>query len=139
MGIKSGPRVAPPELQQLLLDEQADARVEHRAAARDTVPVALDRPPMGPKGQIDMGSQRCVADTKAGGQCRANTRHGEYCWMHLAQLHGARIKKSTIPDGGKGLFVQRRPNDTLERSERCVRDSVDDKRCVYVDLPRSRT
>lgn len=117
VGIKTGPRVSPADLQKLRDEQTADARAEHRAAAKDNQPVATDRPPMGPKGQIDMGSQRCVADTKAGGQCKANTRHGEYCWMHLAQLHGARIKKSTIPDGGKGLFAARdyKKNEVIAR------------------------
>jgi Chromo (CHRromatin Organisation MOdifier) domain/SET domain len=120
VGIKTGPRASPAELQQLARDELgqvADARADHRAAAQDTKPPAADRPPMGPKGQVDMGSQRCVADTKAGGQCKAKTRHGEYCWIHLAQLHGARIKKSTIADGGKGLFAARnyKKNEVIAR------------------------
>lgn len=37
--------------------------------------------------------------------------------MHLAQLHGARIKKSTIADGGKGLFAARdyKKNEIIAR------------------------
>jgi hypothetical protein len=120
VGMKTGPRATPAELQQMARADQedvADARVDHRAAARDNQPLTADRPPMGPKGQVDMGSQQCVADTKAGSQCKAKTRHGEYCWMHLAQLHGARIKKSTIADGGKGLFAARdyKKNDVIAR------------------------
>ena len=82
-------------------------RREFRAAAELTLPVAADRPPVGKHHQIDMGSQRCVAATKGGGHCKAKTRHGEYCWVHLAQLRGARIKASQLPGAGKGLYAAR--------------------------------
>ena len=78
-----------------------------RRAASENTPLSPDRPPVNAKGEVDMGSQRCVADTKRGGQCRAHTRHGEYCWVHLAQRHGARIKPSGIAGAGKGLFAAR--------------------------------
>ena len=54
-----------------------------------------------------MGARRCAATTKAGVQCKAQTRHGEYCWIHLAQLRGVRIKMSEIPEAGKGLYAAR--------------------------------
>jgi hypothetical protein len=54
-----------------------------------------------------MGTRRCAANTKAGMQCKALTRHGEYCWIHLAQLRGVRIKSSTVPRAGKALFAAR--------------------------------
>ena len=65
--------------------------------------VALDK-----KGEVRMPSQRCTADTKKGQQCKLSTQHGEYCWLHLAQIKGARIKSSTLGAGaGKGLFAAR--------------------------------
>src|SRR5665647_3047959 len=50
-----------------------------------------------------MPSQRCTATGKNGHHCRLRTQHGEYCWMHLAQIKGLRIMRSTHPrvkDGG---------------------------------------
>ena len=55
-----------------------------------------------------MGARRCAANTKAGVQCKAQTRHGEYCWIHLAQLRGVRIKASGIPGADKGLHAAQR-------------------------------
>jgi hypothetical protein len=77
------------------------------AAAQNNRPIGTPRPPVGKDGQISMGIQRCAATTKVGAQCKAMTRHGEYCWMHLAQLQGARIKQSSVPGAGKGLFAAR--------------------------------
>ena len=84
------------------------ARDETLAAARDTVPLAAPKPhPPTIDGEVRMGARRCAATTKAGVQCKAQTRHGEYCWIHLAQLRGVRIKMSEIPEAGKGLYAAR--------------------------------
>ena len=129
---KSGPRATEAELEELRREEEAERELEEKheepqglaarpltpeelarertlAAARDTRPLALGerRPPVNANGERLMGSQRCAAGTKTGQQCRAMTRHGEYCWVHLAQLHGARIKQSSVPGAGKGLFAAR--------------------------------
>ncbi len=72
-------------------------KVQDAAAARD---------PVDKNGQIDTGAQRCTADTKAGGWCKAHTRYGCLCWVHRAQLNGTQIKSSTIPGAGKGLFAR---------------------------------
>jgi hypothetical protein len=84
------------------------ARDETLAAARDTVPLAAPKPhPPTIDGEVRMGARRCAASTKAGVQCTAQTRHGEYCWIHLAQLRGVRIKMSEIPQADKGLYAAR--------------------------------
>jgi hypothetical protein len=54
-----------------------------------------------------MGSHQCAAIARTGRRCRAMTRHGEYCWTHLAQQRGVRIKQSTIAGAGKGLYAHR--------------------------------
>jgi uncharacterized protein len=90
-----------------VVSEAEKARAKARAAATDTKAVKSDRKQVGANGQIDEGPQRCIADTKKGLQCKAHTRHGEYCWTHLIQRRGVRIKKSTIPQAGKGLYAAR--------------------------------
>ena len=67
---------------------------------------AAARAPVDRNGQIDTGAQRCTADTKAGGWCKAHTRYGCLCWVHRAQLNGTQIKDSTIAGAGKGLFAR---------------------------------
>ena len=67
---------------------------------------ASARAPVDKDGQIDTGAQRCTADTKAGGWCKARTHYGCLCWVHRAQLNGTQIKDSTIPGAGKGLFAR---------------------------------
>ena len=88
---------------------QEAARQQAVAAEADTKPLAdgARLPPATSDGQIVMGTQQCVATTKDGGQCRQKTRHGAHCWVHLAQLFGARIKQSTVANAGKGLFAAR--------------------------------
>ena len=89
--------------------QEEDARERARAQEADTKPLAPGAllPPPGADGQIGMGSQRCIAETKRSGQCRQHTRHGAHCWVHLAQLYGVWIRKSGIDGGGKGLHAAR--------------------------------
>lgn len=50
--------------------------------------------------------ERCTATTKTGRRCARNTCIGiKYCWMHLLSMKKLRIKESTIPNSGKGLFA----------------------------------
>jgi len=83
------------------------SRILSRAAAESVGPPALDRPEPDKNGVIKMPSQRCTADNKKGTQCKARTAMGQYCWTHLRTITGLRIKKSTIPNGGMGLFAAR--------------------------------
>lgn len=97
-----GARTDPPSA-----EERAWRR--NRTQARVNQPLGPDtiRPPVDAHGAISMGSQRCTATTKKGTQCSMMTRHGEYCWTHLAQRRALRIKPSSIDGAGKGLSVTR--------------------------------
>jgi hypothetical protein len=76
-------------------------------AATLLLPAARDRPQPNAKGVIVMPSQRCTADNKRGLQCGARTTQGQYCWTHLRALCHLRIKASTIPLAGRGLFAEK--------------------------------
>jgi hypothetical protein len=87
---------------------QQQQRQQAIEAATRIVPPALDRPRPHPKtGVITMPSQRCTANNKKGVQCGARTTQGQYCWTHLRSLCQLRIKTSTIPLAGRGLFAER--------------------------------
>ena len=88
-------------------DAVAAARVAARAAATTCPPPDPDRPLPNSKGAIVMPAQQCTAATRKGPQCRAFTAKGQYCWNHLRSIEGLRIKKSSIPGAGLGLFADR--------------------------------
>jgi len=82
---------------------EAERRKDHRESTmenREGVPGLEVK-----GGEIKMGTQRCVADTRAGTWCQLNTRYGCFCWIHRAQINGTKIKDSTIQGAGKGLFA----------------------------------
>jgi len=55
--------------------------------------------------QCNLQSKRCEGNTKAGTQCRRNTVMGtNWCYQHLETDKHLKIKDSTIPGAGKGLF-----------------------------------
>jgi hypothetical protein len=83
-------------------------RLRAKASAEEVNPPALDRPAPNAKGSIVMPSHLCTAHTKKGTLCRQRTAKGQYCWNHLRSIHGLRIKKSTVPNAGFGLFADRR-------------------------------
>lgn len=60
-------------------------------------------------------TERCAAITKSGQRCKRNTLRGIYCWSHLKEKKGLRIKTSNIPDAGLGLFttVDRRKGEDI--------------------------
>ena len=95
--------------------EPLTERERNRAAARDTKPATGVRPAVNSKGALVMPSQRCTADTRSGRQCAQRTCAGEFCWVHLLQQRGLRIRGSLIPGAGKGLVAQRdfRPGDKI--------------------------
>ena len=82
-------------------------RRRNRAAAEESHPPALDRPQPNTKGAIVMPSQRCTAKTKRGEHCRQRTAKGQFCWCHLSSERGLRIKPSTVPGAGLGLFASK--------------------------------
>jgi hypothetical protein len=89
-------------------EQQAAQRAAAKAAVTINVPLSAMRPKPDRHGQVDVGSQRCVAETKKGGQCSQQTHHGCYCWVHRAQIDGTRIKASSIPGAGKSLWAATR-------------------------------
>ena len=84
-------------------------RVLNKAAAEQTVPVPPNavRPAPNRKGAIVMPTQRCTGTTRLGKHCAQRTAKGQYCWNHLRMVHGLRVKPSTRPDAGLGLFAER--------------------------------
>ena len=87
--------------------DEEEQRRKNRAAAEESHPPAPDRPQPNSKGAIVMPAQRCTARTKKGEHCRQRTAKGQFCWCHLASERGLRIKASTIPNAGLGLFAAR--------------------------------
>jgi len=62
-----------------------------------------------------LDSIRCIEHTKTGAQCKRQTVIGSpYCYTHLVYKHHLRIKKSTIPNAGMGLFAVD-PTDNTDR------------------------
>ena len=62
--------------------------------------------------QCDIESQRCISNNKNGLRCNRKVCIGtKYCWTHLLYLKHLKIKNSTLPDAGKGLFAM---NPALE-------------------------
>jgi hypothetical protein len=69
-------------------------------------------------------SIQCIDHTKAHTQCKRQTVIGlPYCYTHFLYKHHLRIKKSTIPNAGMGIFavdptdssqkIIFKPNDTI--------------------------
>ena len=82
-------------------------REKNRMAAEEMHPPAPGLPAPHPKtGVIATPTQRCTARAKKGGFCKQKTTRGQYCWRHLLEKKGLRIKKSVaIPTAGFGLFA----------------------------------
>ena len=97
----------------LLRDEGKEERKREAEAAAQEVRPAADYavPPPDPDaaGSRQMATQRCTAMTRKGQgrQCRQLTRVGCLCWNHLARNAGLRVKRSTVPGAGRGLFAER--------------------------------
>lgn len=61
-----------------------------------------------PQGQFwcILKCQQCMATTSSGRRCSRTTCIGApFCWSHLRSIGHLRIKPSSIPGGGKGLYV----------------------------------
>jgi len=53
-----------------------------------------------------MKKQECIARTKAGTQCRHIVNIGQpFCYQHITPIMHLKIKPSTLPNTGKGLFA----------------------------------
>ena len=91
-------------------ESERNAREAARAAVTLNVPVdEKNLPPINKNGERVMPSQRCIAPTRRGPECKQRTRHGALCFTHRGVLDGLKIKKSGIkdPKAGKGLFATR--------------------------------
>ncbi len=70
---------------------------------------SVDNPNSRDNGQrfsCELESQQCVGTTKAGNQCSRSVVMGiNLCWSHLQSEKNLKIKESTIPGAGKGLFA----------------------------------
>lgn len=76
--------------------------------------------------------QRCVSTSAASGQrCKNRTCKAKRCWQHLKRDKGLRIKQSTIPGAGLGLFATKRiPRNTrivAYEGEQLSRDQVEER------------
>jgi hypothetical protein len=58
---------------------------------------------------------RCSGHTKTGARCKRRTAKSPLCYYHLEKEDHVKIKKSTIPGAGLGLFttIARRPNQRI--------------------------
>jgi hypothetical protein len=86
---------------------RAREREHNRTAAQSCSEPSPDLPAPNQAGVRVMPTQRCTASTKTGGHCRALTRRGQYCWNHLRAIDGLRIKASSVPGAGLGLFAEK--------------------------------
>ena len=88
-------------------EEKAD-REKCVTAATKVVPLDPTQPAPDAKGVVTMPTQQCTATTKRGTRCNGKTAKGQYCYTHLKQVDGLRVKKSTVgPQAGMGLFAER--------------------------------
>lgn len=55
---------------------------------------------------------QCIAHTRTGARCKRRTRRTNLCYAHLEKEQHLRIKKSSIPGAGMGLYttIPRRKN-----------------------------
>ncbi|MDD2978257.1 reverse transcriptase domain-containing protein, partial [Aquabacterium sp.] len=91
------PRVREPESQ-----EQRQRNID---AATKVLPPQPDLPAPDRNGTIKTPTQRCSANTKVGTQCGQRTAVAHLCWNHLARDMGVRVRRSGIPQAGRGLFA----------------------------------
>ncbi len=72
------------------------------------------------KHEAILNAQRCLGHSKNGQRCKRKCIIGfEYCPTHLESIKKLKIKTSTIPNAGKGLFVSDKtkgPNDIVFRN-----------------------
>ena len=90
-------------------EEKEDREKCRRAATENLEPDdQLVAPRREKGGAIATPSQRCTANTTRGGRCKAVTRVGQYCWNHLRQREGLRVKQSAMGKKvGLGLFAEK--------------------------------
>jgi hypothetical protein len=81
--------------------------------------------------QCNLKTKRCEGQTKTGTQCRRNTVMGTgYCYQHLETIKHLKIKASTIPGAGLGLFCfdrKKQPNEIIFRENDIIIEYDGDK------------
>lgn len=79
------------------------------------------------KHEAILNAQRCLGHSKNGQRCKRKCIIGfEYCPTHLESIKKLKIKNSTIPNAGKGLFV----SDKTKGSNEIV-FKTNDKIAIY--------
>ena len=69
-------------------------------------------------------SHQCIAVAASTGQrCRLRTARGRKCWHHTQRDENLRVKRSTVPNAGLGLFVAR---DRVRKGERITQYTGED-------------
>ena len=58
---------------------------------------------------MDRKVVQCKSKTLKGNQCKNRTSRTKKCWIHLGKEDNLRIKPSTIPRAGFGLFLYKKP------------------------------
>ena len=90
-------------------EEEKQDRERCRRAATEVLEKTADQPTPNAVGAIVMPTQQCTASTARRVRCKGRTAKGQYCWNHLRQLEGLRIKQSSLGrQAGEGLFAERR-------------------------------
>ena len=93
---------------ELSAEEQKQDRAKCVRAATTNMEKEPDQPAPNARGAVVMPTQRCTATTAKRVQCKGRTAKGQYCWNHLKQLEGTRIKKSSLGSrAGEGLFAEK--------------------------------
>jgi len=85
--------------------EPAEQRQRSIDAATKVTPRAPNQAKPNKQGTVMTPSQRCTANTRAGAQCAQRTAVAHLCWNHLRRDLGLRVRQSTVPSAGKGLFA----------------------------------
>ena len=63
-----------------------------------------------------LAKERCIGTNRNGDRCKRFTCIGTaYCWTHLEKIKHLKIRKSSIPNSGKGLFAwdTKQPDDAI--------------------------
>ena len=79
---------------------------------------------------------QCKSKTLKNARCKKRTAKSKKCWIHLGKEDNLRIKKSTLPNAGEGLFAYKkrfRKNKTIGayRGKKMTKRQIDRKYGEY--------
>ena len=63
---------------------------------------------------------QCKSRTTLGRRCKRKTKRGEYCWAHMQNTFNLRVKQSSIPRAGLGVFSGNKP---IEKGAKIIKYS----------------